>query len=98
MTLVGPKRSLALTWGKPTRMPATLPDMPTPRMTLQERAQAGGHGRATSLTDTQRTESARKAATAAHRPEALARRIVKAWPMLSDAERGLVRAILAELD
>lgn len=96
MTFAGPKRSLAFTWG--TRMPATLPDMPHQPMTRQERASAGGHGRAATLTDTQRTESASRAAAAAHRPEVLARRIVKAWPTLSDAERGLVRAILAELD
>ncbi len=80
-------------------MPATLANMTTPRqpMTLKERARAGGHGRAAALTDTQRTESARRAATAAHRAEALARRIVKAWPTLSDTERDTVRAILAEL-
>lgn len=55
---------------------------------------AGGHGRARALTPDQRTASASSAARAAHSPAALARRIVKAWPDLSPAERAEVRAIL----
>lgn len=55
---------------------------------------AGGRARAEALTPEARAASASKAARAAHSPAALARRIVKAWPDLSRAERAEVRDIL----
>jgi len=55
---------------------------------------AGGHGRAASLTEEERTASASTAARAAHRPAALARRIAKAWRETDRAERAEVREIL----
>jgi len=57
---------------------------------------AGGHGRAASLTAQERAASASTAAKAAHSPAALARRVARAWPELSRAERAEVRAILRE--
>lgn len=57
-------------------------------------ASSGGVGRARALTTDERADSARIAALASHRPAALARRIVKAWPDLSDEERAEVLGIL----
>lgn len=57
-------------------------------------ARAGGAGRAAAMTAEQRSESARTAVRAAHRPAALARRIVKAWPDLDPEERAEVLGIL----
>lgn len=48
------------------------------------------------MTPDERTESARTAANAAHRPAALARRIARAWPTLDRAGRKEVRDILRE--
>ena len=58
---------------------------------------AGGHGRAAALTGEERAAVARSGGRASHTPASLARRIVKAWPGLSRAERNEVRAILAPL-
>lgn len=55
---------------------------------------AGGYGRAAAMTAEERSASARQAGRAGHSPGALARRIVKAWPDLTDAERAEVLGIL----
>jgi hypothetical protein len=67
------------------------------RMDKQTRtrvAAAGGHGRAAALTGDQRSAISATGARAMHTPTALARRIVKYWPDLSDAERAEVIGIL----
>lgn len=46
------------------------------------------------MTAEERSASARQAGRAGHSPGALARRIVKAWPDLTDAERAEVLGIL----
>lgn len=55
---------------------------------------AGGRGRAAAMTAQERAASARQAGRAGHSPAALARRIVKAWPDLTDTERAEVLGIL----
>jgi hypothetical protein len=57
-------------------------------------ARAGGDGRAAALTPAERSASAAQAGAAGHRPAALARRIVKAWPDLVAEERAEVLAVL----
>jgi hypothetical protein len=81
---------------EPARMPAMVEPM-TDHLdseTRQRVTSAGGRGRALALTPEERAESARTAANSAHRPANLARRIVKAWPSLSRAERAEVREVL----
>lgn len=57
-------------------------------------ARSGGEGRAAAMTAGERAASAGAAGAAGHRPAALARRIVKAWSDLSDADRAEVIGIL----
>ena len=56
---------------------------------------AGGRARAEAMTAEQRASVAGAAGAAGHRPVALARRIVKAWPNLTEAERDELRGVLA---
>lgn len=65
--------------------------------TRQRVTSAGGQGRAAALTPEQRAAIASAGAAASRSPAALARRIVKAWPDLSRAERAEVREILAPI-
>jgi hypothetical protein len=57
-------------------------------------ASSGGRGRAAALTADERASGAAAAGRAGHAPAAMARRIVKAWPTLSDEERGEVLGVL----
>jgi hypothetical protein len=77
---------------KGTSMIKTVP------MTYAQRATVAGRARQASMTPAQRTEAGRAAAAAAHRPDALARRIVRMWPGLADDERDEVRRIFGEAD
>jgi hypothetical protein len=65
-------------------------DTPPPR-----HGAAGGNARAAKLAPDRRATIARSGAAAVNSPAALARRIVRAWPLLTRAERTEVRAILA---
>lgn len=65
--------------------------------TRQRVTSAGGHARAEALSPERRSEIGRSAAAAINSPAALARRIIKAWPSLSRAERAEVRGILAPI-
>jgi len=105
IAMSGRRLALTVAWSRAPRraeagMPATVapvtPPPPPPPLTFTERARAAGQARAASMTADERAESARNAANAAHRPAALARRIVKAWPALSRAERAELREILRE--
>jgi hypothetical protein len=58
---------------------------------------AGGRARVEALTPDERAELGRAGAAAVNSAAGLARRIVKAWPELTRAERAEVRAILAPL-
>lgn len=73
----------------------------TERMSPETRkavTSAGGRRRAEALSASQRATIAAQGARAVNSPAGLARRIVKAWPVLSEDERAEVRAILAQLD
>jgi hypothetical protein len=68
-------------------------------MSAEDRARVtalGGRARGPLAADTQAAIS-RAGAAAVNSPAGLARRIVKAWPGLSEQERAEVRGILAEL-
>lgn len=58
---------------------------------------AGGRARTAALTPEQAAELGRNGAAAVNSAVGLARRIVKAWPTLTRAERAEVRAILGPL-
>ncbi|MET7417687.1 hypothetical protein [Dactylosporangium sp. NPDC005555] len=58
------------------------------------RGKLGGRARAAALAPGERAAIAAAGARAANAPAALARRIVKAWPVLAADERDEVRAIL----
>lgn len=60
-------------------------------------ARAGGLARIAKGDPAELLATRRAAAAAINHPAALARRIVKAWPTLSRAERAEVRAILAAI-
>lgn len=62
---------------------------------MRRLAPAGGRARAAAMSAEERAKMTRAGAAAINSPAGLARRIIKAWPSLSDEQRAEVDEILA---